>query len=634
MKLRTRFQLLFVVLIIAFAAIAFFTSFSLKKISKLSEIEKNVSQLSNLSLDMKKTENNYFNWDLRNPEYFYSKESKIYNQLTDKIHNSINICNDLKSSDFVKRNVKKGEIDKIIELLNDYSHLFEIIEKNKYELGFEKWGLVGQMNDSYIKLEKVIDSSFEPGLKIKLLSLIKHQKDYLIKRKFSSKELFDRELFSFYESLGSNNRNLVEIKHHLKNFGNVFNNFVDKDNYVGVSRNEGLLHDLENKGNMLDASLNILSLNVSNKTNKHIQSTTMILLIFIIICTSVVLLLGRYIFNRVFKIMGGEPEQVAFIAKNVSKGDLNISLDDKSQYHGLLKSVIVMTQKLRGIISGIYYNSLQLTTTGRLFSENSIKISNGASKISGYTEEISGKIENIEKETAKNSEYASETAGIAEKSKEGMQKIKEQSELSMKVGYLISDKVQIIDRITKQTKILALNAAVEAARAGKYGVGFQVISEEVKRLSEAIKEAAIEINELTLKNQVQSEYVCDLVNNILPSIEKTSELVKNIALANFEQNDNILDIHLIIKKLHEVSCENSFASEKMAENTIELEEQIYSLKNMVSYFKVDRKVTDGVEFKLLDQGSKKKSDKKKKVIKLWKRIKLFNNQMKIANSIL
>lgn len=73
--------------------------------------------------------------------------------------------------------------------------------------------------------------------------------------------------------------------------------------------------------------------------------------------------------------------------------------------------------------------------------------------------------------------------------------IKEVNELNSK-SQEIHQVLEVISSISKQTNLLALNASIEAARAGIHGKGFNVVSEEIRKLAESTSEATKQIKEI------------------------------------------------------------------------------------------------------------------------------------------
>lgn len=84
----------------------------------------------------------------------------------------------------------------------------------------------------------------------------------------------------------------------------------------------------------------------------------------------------------------------------------------------------------------------------------------------------------------------------------------------------ISEKIQVINEISRQTNLLALNAAIEAARAGEQGKGFAVVAAEVRKLAERSQSAASEIITLTKNSVSVAEDAGKLLEQIVPEIRK------------------------------------------------------------------------------------------------------------------
>jgi len=618
MKLQVRFKILFSVLIFAFSAITIFTYFSLGKTKRLSEIDKKVQQLYSLSLEMRKNESDYFNWDLKNPNYYESGKSLFFEQFYLNYQLAEAIINQLLISDFIRNLQFSQPIENIQRINNEYQQLFTIVQKNKFELGFDQWGIIGDMYRSSHEIESIIERQNNLLLKNQLINLKSFEKDYLYKHDFSSKANFDKQLYLMYKTIPAQmggNAESQRIVQNLKKYGETFNNFVDKDIYTGFWKDDGLMASLENKGNNLNNSIAAFNQDISRKTAQYIQQTKFILLVFILIFASLALVIGLYIIKRIFKLMGGEPEVVATIAKSIAKGDLRLRLPKPSEQQGLMKYVLVMAENLKQIISGIYFNSKHIAMASRNFKHTSDQISQVIIQQATHIEDITSRMEKISENTSLNALNAKKTQSSSELVKHEIDGIKDQTELSLETSESISKKVATINYITMQTKILSLNAAVEAARAGKAGYGFQVIAEEVRRLAEISQEAALEINKLTDQNLLQSKQVSVLVDRILPLINQTSLLLDNIADSSQEQDINIHHVRNAIVLLNEMSQENAVATDEMSSSTEELEKQTLLLIKLVSYFKVDQSITEGNNYQIFQD------EKKKKVIPLWKKVK-------------
>jgi methyl-accepting chemotaxis protein len=185
-----------------------------------------------------------------------------------------------------------------------------------------------------------------------------------------------------------------------------------------------------------------------------------------------------------------------------------------------------------------------------------------------------------------NAENAKVTENISAKVEKDILDGKEKVDRTVKSIKEIAEKISIIGDIAFQTNILALNAAVEAARAGEHGRGFGVIAAEVGKLAERSKVAALEIDRLTKVSVSSAEDAVIIMNKIVPEVQKTSALIREIVVAGVEQHTGADQINMAIQQLNQVTQQNAAASEELATNAEELSAQAENLQKAVSFFKV------------------------------------------------
>ena len=276
----------------------------------------------------------------------------------------------------------------------------------------------------------------------------------------------------------------------------------------------------------------------------------------------------------------------AEIAETIAKGDLSSDVELASEKDQLGKAFRDMSSILNDVIGQVKAASDQVTSGSQAMSSSSEELSQGATEQAASAEEASSSIEQMVANIRQNSDNAQETEKIAV---EGSRNARESGEAVTKTVTAmkeIADKILIVEEIARQTNLLALNAAIEAARAGEHGKGFAVVAAEVRKLAERSQQAAGEINALSVSSVDVAETAGTALDTLVPNIQRTAELVQEIAAASREQDAGADQIASAIQQLDSVIQQNASSSEEMASTSEELSSQSEQLQEMIAFFKV------------------------------------------------
>jgi methyl-accepting chemotaxis protein len=273
--------------------------------------------------------------------------------------------------------------------------------------------------------------------------------------------------------------------------------------------------------------------------------------------------------------------------EKMADADLTVDLPLVSDRDTMGKSLRGLKAKMTGLIGEIVRSAYQVRSGAMQLTDTSATLNQGATEQAASAEEASSSIEEMVANIRQNADNAMQTEKIAilsaEKGSEGGRAVRA-TVVAMKE---IAGKIQIIEEIARQTNLLALNAAIEAARAGEHGKGFAVVAAEVRKLAERSQQAAGEISELSGNSVDIAEEAGNMLEIIVPDIQKTAELVQEISAASKEQDAGAEQINKSIQQLDQVIQKNAAATEEMASTSEELSAQAEHLQQMVAVFKLD-----------------------------------------------
>ncbi|NLI82056.1 MAG: methyl-accepting chemotaxis protein [Deltaproteobacteria bacterium] len=255
-----------------------------------------------------------------------------------------------------------------------------------------------------------------------------------------------------------------------------------------------------------------------------------------------------------------------------------------------------LSRPITRVVNGLSDGADQVASASAQVSSASQQLAEGASEQAAAIEETSSSLEEMSSMVKQNADNASEANRlmgeanrVVERASKSMTHLTTSMEEISKASEDTQKIIKTIDEIAFQTNLLALNAAVEAARAGEAGAGFAVVADEVRNLAmraaEAAKNTAALIEATVKKVRDGSQSVVSTnqeFSEIAVSVNRSGELVAEIAAASSEQAQGIQQISHAVAEMEKVVQQNSATAEESAAASEEMNAQAEQMKEFVT----------------------------------------------------
>jgi len=274
--------------------------------------------------------------------------------------------------------------------------------------------------------------------------------------------------------------------------------------------------------------------------------------------------------------------------EDLSRGDLTkrIPSGGRDEIGRIAAAFNSLVENLEGIIGTVRSGSNAIAGAAQQVASSALSLSQGTSEQAASAEETTSSLEEMNASIQQNSENSRQMEQVAIKGASEAEESGKAVTQTVEAMKAITQRIEIVDEIAYRTNLLALNAAIEAARAGEHGKGFAVVATEVRKLAERSQAAAKEIGSLAADSIKVAEHSGKLLDELVPSIKRTAELVQEVTAASLDQSAGVAQINRVMAEVDQVTQRNATAAEELSSTAEELAAQSATLLQIMNYFKV------------------------------------------------
>lgn len=342
---------------------------------------------------------------------------------------------------------------------------------------------------------------------------------------------------------------------------------------------------------------------VINAAGEEIQRDKQLGITMLMLLGGLAIVLGVVMAWRLARSITQPLHNALSLAKSVAAGDLtsNIESGGRDELGELLNALKTMNDNLAQIVGEVRAGVETIATASGEIATGNLDLSARTEQQASSLEETASAMEELTSTVRQNTQSATQAnqqvdlaSDVAVKGGRVVDQVIASMGAINAASGRISEIIGVIDGIAFQTNILALNAAVEAARAGEQGRGFAVVATEVRSLAQRSANAAKEIKVLITDSvdsvaagSQQVEQAGLTMSEVVQSVNRVSDIVRDISSASHEQSRGIEQINQAIMQMDDVTQQNAALVEQAAAASQSMQNQADNLARAVSVFKIN-----------------------------------------------
>ncbi len=272
-SIRLKLLLQFATILALSALLMIFMMTNISRIIQFEKMSNDSQKLNTIILQMRRAEKDFMLRDVVNESYFKTGESKQLARFETYYKNGLGVITQLADYGVLD----KDSLDYGRQLFTDYHNLFSELVALYRKKGYKDWGHEGEMR----KAIHSIENGNIPYDTILLLTLRRHEKDFLLRKNMSDVEKFENKLAKFKSA----NPAMLVL---LNVYGEQMAAIVATEQAIGLSENTGVNGKMRSTIHKLEPMIS----RINNTVIEEVDDTVSNVYVICIILFAVQLVIG------------------------------------------------------------------------------------------------------------------------------------------------------------------------------------------------------------------------------------------------------------------------------------------------------------------------------------------------------